>query len=170
MKKLIFFLLVVFLFSSCTVINEKYTGKRIKTEPEVYYEESPSYSYIPSFYYDPFYFYTPYYWTGFGWWDPFWYYGFTFSSLGFYNNYWGWRYGYSYYPYNYRYSSSRSVITKRQLQKRIPRGIVKSPERRISTTAKIRNIARSSAIRAGSARSAGSSSGGGSAAKVKKKD
>ena len=77
MKKFVIILPLVMLIAGCVVIDERYTGPRVKVEPDerdAYYEYYPSYYGSYSGYYDPFYY--PYSWIGLSWWNPFWYYGF----------------------------------------------------------------------------------------------
>ena len=170
MKKLIpiiaFIILFIFLFSSCTVINTRYTGKRIITEREAY-EEYDDY-YLPSDYY---YSYGPYYnpfmWTGLNMWNPFWYYGMFGYSYGMYN--------YLYYnlPYYGSYGGIRygsSVISKRQL-KRGSKKSLRGISRRSGSQGRIK-ATRSGTIssRTGSSRGRISSSGRVSRSRIKKKN
>jgi hypothetical protein len=160
MKNLVLIFSVIFLVSACTTIEEQYTREGIRVTPErqqeyqEYYDDAPYYSPYRSHYY------SPIYWGGFymgfpyGYWSPYSYYGFYDYYYGYYGGYyWG-------YPVYYRSRSGRSVITKKQLQKKpgsrvssrtIGRGVGK-----ISSTGKIR----SKVIKSGSAtRSRGVSSG-----------
>ena len=138
MKKLVVILSVIILtvvfLTSCAVIDQQYTGKRINVAPGEYeYRDS---DYAPrGDYYDPYYssYYDPFFWTGLSFWNPFWHYGFiNYWSFGYYPyyggyypyywgyypSYWGgWyyypRWGGRYYP-SYR-SNYRYVIRKNQL-------------------------------------------------------
>ena len=109
MKKLIIIIPLIILISGCVVIGEKYRmpGPRVVTVDH--------YDYYPSYYdwnYGYYYSYPYWGWTGFGWWNPFWYYGF-------YNFYYGWYYPYYgsyYYYYPSRYYGGKSVVTKNQLR------------------------------------------------------
>ena len=115
MKNLVLIFSVIFLFSSCTTIDEYYTGEGIRVKPEKhkeYYDHSPYYSpYMPSYY-------SPVYWGGFSlgfpyfFWSPYSYYGFYDYYYGYYGGY------YRGYPTYYRSRVGRSVISKKQLKKR----------------------------------------------------
>ena len=166
MKKLIpiiaLVILFIFLFSSCTAINARYTGKRIRVEREVY-EEYDDY-YLPSdYYYSYGAYYNPFLWTGFNMLNPYWYYGMYGYSYGLYN--------YLYYnlPYYGSYGGigyGRSVISKRQLRKgstRSVRGISGSQSRIRSTTS------RTISSRSGSSRGRIPSSGRVSRSRIRRK-
>ncbi len=168
MKNLVLIFSVIFLVSSCTVIEEQYTGEGIRVKPEKhkeYYDESPYYSsYIPSYY-------SPVYWGGFSlgfpyfFWSPYSYYGFYDYYYGYYGGY------YRGYPSYYSSRSGRSVITKKQLKKRtssrVTTGNVQGNVGTITSTGKIR----STVTRSGSStRSRGTSSKGRSRSTVKKKN
>ncbi len=78
MKNLVLIFSVIFLVTSCTTIEEQYTGEGIRVKPEKqkeYYDDSPYYSsYMPSYY-------SPIYGGGFSlgfpyfFWSPYSYYG-----------------------------------------------------------------------------------------------
>ena len=61
MKKIFSVLALIVLISSCTVIDQSLTGRRIITEPRDDYGYSPTYSSYGS-YYNPYY--SPYMWSG----------------------------------------------------------------------------------------------------------
>jgi len=157
MKNLVLIFSVIFLVSSCTTIDEYYTGEGIRVKPEKhkeYYDDSPYYShYMPSYY-------SPIYWGGFSlgfpyfFWSPYSYYGFYDYYYGYYGGY------YRGYPIYYRSRYERTMITKKQLQKRISSRVttknVQGSVGKITSTGRIR----STATRSGStARSRGTSSG-----------
>ena len=176
MKKFVLIFSLIFLVSNCAVIDKRYTGKRIIVESRVYEEYDDYYSdydYSPySYRYRPYYS-SPFYWMGFYMWDPYFFWS-PFSYYGFYNYYSGYYPGYygGYYPYNYWSSRyGRSVITKRQLQKRAIRSVIKKSGRRIygstKSTGKIRStVSRSSS----STTSRSTTSSRGSSSKVKKRN
>jgi hypothetical protein len=87
--------LIVVFMTSCAMIDQRYTGKRIQVAPgESQYRD---YEYTSGYdYYDPYYsyYYDPFFWTGLSIWNPFWHYGFM--------NYWSFGFGYS--PYYWGYS------------------------------------------------------------------
>ncbi len=168
MKNLVLIFSVVFLITSCTVIDGQYTGEGIRVKPEKhkeYYDDSPYYSgYMPSYY-------SPIYWGGFSlgfpyfFWSPYSYYGFYDYYYGYYGGY------YRGYPIYYRSRSGTSVITKKQLKKRtssrVTTGNVQGNVGTITSTGRIR----STVTRSGSStRSRGTSSRGGSRGTVKKKN
>lgn len=171
MKNLVLIFSVVFLITSCTTIEEQYTGEGIRVKPEKhkeYYDDSPYYSsYMPSYY-------SPVYWGGFSFgfpyffWSPYSYYGF-YESMDYYYGYYG---GYNRgYPLYRGSRSGRSVITKKQLKKRtssrVTTGNVQGNVGNITSTGKTT----STVTRSGSsARSRGTSSRGGSKGTVKKKN
>jgi len=167
MKNLVLIFSVIFLVSSCTVINEQYTGEGIRVKPEKhkeYYDQGPYYSrYIPSYY-------SPIYWGGFSlgfpyfFWSPYSYYGFYDYYYGYYGGY------YRGYPIYYRSRYGRSVITKRQLNKRTSSRVTSRGVQ--GNIGKIRSTGRtrSTVTRSGSStRSRGTSSSRGSRGTVKKK-
>lgn len=170
MRGLIIICVLLLLFSSCTVINERYTEKRIRVEPDVYYDDTPDYEdslysyYSPSYFYNPFIYY-PYYWSGFGWWDPFWYWGFYGNNYWYYRNYWS---PYFFYPSRYGTRYGRSIITKRQLQKRTSSRTIKSPKG-IAIKGGSTGTIKSKGIRSTSTRSRPPSSSRGSSGKIKKR-
>jgi len=151
MKKIIFFICVIFLVSSCTVIDSRYTEKRVRVEPVPYYDH-----YYPSYMH---YGYGPYFWTGFSWMNYFWLYDYYYYYPYYYGGYPYYYRGYGYYyPTYVRYG--KTVIKKRELQKRPSGSTQRGTIRRISTsTTKTRgtNIRTSSSSR-------------GSSSKVRKKD
>ena len=168
MKNLVLIFSVVFLITSCTVIDGQYTGEGIRVKPEKhkeYYDDSPYYSsYIPSYY-------SPVYWGGFSlgfpyfFWSPYSYYGFYDYYYGYYGGY------YRGYPTYYRSRSGGSVITKKQLKKRtssrVTTGNVQGSVGKITSTGRTS----STVTRSGSStRSRGTSSRGGSRGTVKKKN
>ena len=172
MKNLVLIFSVIFLVSSCTVIDGQYTGEGIRVKPEKhkeYYDDSPYYSsYMPSYY-------SPVYWGGFSlgfpyfFWSPYSYYGFYDYYYGYYGGYYGGYY--RGYPTYYRSRSGGSVITKKQLKKRtssrVTTGNVQGNVGTITSTGKTRStVTRSSS----STRSRGTSSRGGSRGTVKKKN
>jgi len=175
MKNLVLIFSVIFLVSSCATIDEYYTGEGIRVKPEKhkeYYDHSPYYSpYMPSYY-------SPVYWGGFSlgfpyfFWSPYSYYGFYDYYYGFYNPYYGYYGGYNRgYPIYYGSRYGRSVITKKQLQKRTGSRVstknVQGNVGKITSTGRIK----STATRSGSStRSRGTSSRGGSRGTVKKKN
>ena len=167
MKNLVLIFSVIFLVSGCTTIEEQYTREGIRVKPEIqqeYYDDSPYYTrYSPTIY-------SPAYWGGFYmgfpyfFWSPYSYYGFYDYYYGYYGGYYGG------YPVYYRSRSGRSVITKKQLQKK--------PSSRVSTRSIQRNVGRikstgrirSTVIRSGSStRSRTASSGRVSSGTVRKK-
>ena len=168
MKNLALIFSVVFLITSCTVIDGQYTGEGIRVKPEKhkeYYDDSPYYSsYIPSYY-------SPVYWGGFSlgfpyfFWSPYSYYGFY---NYYYGNYGGYNRGYPTY-YSSRYG--RSMITKKQLAKRtssrVTTGTVQGNVGKITSTGKTRSTVTRSRS---STRPRGTSSRGGSRGTVKKKN
>jgi hypothetical protein len=178
MKNLVLIFSVVFLITSCTTIDEYYTGEGIRVKPEKhkeYYDDSPYYSsYTPSYY-------SPVYWGGFSFgfpyffWSPYSYYGY---SGGYYGGYYGGNYGgyYRGYPTYYRSRSGTSVITKKQLKKRTSsRGTSRTVQGNagtITSTGKTKStVTRSTSTRSSSStRSRGTSSRGGSKSTVKKKN
>ncbi len=133
MKKLILILsLAIFILifiASCTTIDERYTGKRVKTEPAMHPDDYQSDQYYqPSYYYDPYFspYYDPFLWTGFSFWNPFWHYGYLgYWWYGYYSPYyWGYYspYYWGYYPSSYRSgryygyrSNYRTYVRKEQL-------------------------------------------------------
>lgn len=168
MKNLVLIFSVIFLITSCTTIEEQYTGEGIRVKPEKhkeYYDDSPYYSsYTPSYY-------SPVYWGGFSFgfpyffWSPYSYYGLYDYYYGYYGGYYGG------YPTYYRSRSGRSVITKKQLKKRtssrVTTGNVQGNVGNITSTGKTT----STVTRSGSStRSRGTSSRGGSKGTVKKKN
>ena len=167
MKNLLLIFSVIFLITSCTVIDEQYTGEGIRVKPEKhkeYYDDSPYYSsYIPSYY-------SRVYWGGLSlgfpyfFWSPYSYYGFP-------NYYYGYYGGYSQgYPLYRESKYARSVITKKQLRKRtrsrVTTGNTQGNVGKIRSTGKTRSTVRRSGS---STRSRRTSSGGGSRSRVKKK-
>ena len=172
MKNLVLIFSVVFLITSCTTIDEYYTGEGIRVKPEKhqeYYDDSPYYShYTPSSY-------SPVYWGGFSFgfpyffWSPYSYYGLYDYYYGYYGGYYGGYY--RGYPTYYRSRSGGSVITKKQLKKRtssrVTTGNVQVNVGTITSTGSTRStVTRSSS----STRSRGTSSRGGSRGTVKKKN
>lgn len=168
MKNLVLIFSVIFLVTSCTTIEEQYTGEGIRIKPEKhkeYYDDSPYYSsYMPSYY-------SPVYWGGFSLGFPYFFWS-PYSYYGIYDYYYGYYGGYNRgYPL---YRGSRyggSVITKKQLKKRtssrVTTGNVQGNVGNITSTGKTR----STVTRSGSAtRSRGTSSRGGSRGTVKKKN
>jgi hypothetical protein len=157
MKKLVLIFSVIFLVSSCTTIDEMYTGEGIKVKPEKHkesYDDSPYYSsYIPSYY-------SPIFWGGFSlgfpyfFWNPYSYYGFYDYYYGYYGGY------YRGYPIYYRSRVGRSVITKKQLKKRtssrVTTGNVYGTTGKTKSTGRIRSTVKKSGS---STRSRGTSSG-----------
>jgi len=159
-------LVIVALFlASCTTIDERYTGKRIRTEPAARVDEDYDRSivYGGAYVFDPYYYpyYDPFFWTGFSFWNPFWHYGFLgYSYYGYYSPYY---WGYSwYYPYwGSRYSGRstrvRTVIRKDQLSGRSARGRsvvrVKGGSGTSRVTTKIRSRSLSPRVSAPPARS-----------------
>jgi hypothetical protein len=157
MKKLVLIFSVIFLISSCTTIDELYTGEGIRVIPEKQeesYDDSPYYSY-----YRP-HSYSPIFWGGFSlgfpyfFWNPYSYYGFYDYYYGYYGGY------YRGYPIYYRSRYGRTVITKKQLKKRtssrVTTGNVYGTVGKTKSTGKIKStIKRSSS----SIRSRGISSG-----------
>jgi len=130
MKNLVLIFSVIFLVSSCTTIDEQFTREGIRVKPEKqkeYYDDSPYY-----YRYRP-YLYSPVYGGGFHmgfpyyFWSPYSYYGFYDYYYGYYGGYY---WGYPVYYYGSR--SGRSVITKKQLQKK--------PSSRVSTRSIQRNV------------------------------
>ncbi len=173
MKNLVLIFSVIFLVSSCTVIDGQYTGEGIRVKPEKhkeYYDDSPYYSsYIPSSY-------SPVYWGGFSLGFPYFFWS-PYSYYGFYDYYYGYNGGYYRgYPTYYRSRSGRSVITKKQLKKRtsskVTTGNVQGNVGKITSTGKIRStVTRSTVTRSSSSTSSrGTSSRGGSRGTVKKKN
>jgi hypothetical protein len=165
MKYLALVFSVIFLVTSCTTIEEQYTREGIRVTPErqqEYYDDAPYYSYYrPSIY-------SPYYGGGFymgfpyGYWSPFSYYGFYDYYYGYYGGYYG------RYPYYYRSRSGRSVITKKQLQKKPGSRVSSSTIQRNVGTIKSTGRIRSTVSRSGSAtRSRGTSSSRGTVRKKK---
>lgn len=172
MKNLVLIFSVIFLVSSCTTIDEFYTGEGIIVKPEKqkeYYDGNSYYSsYMPSYY-------NPIYWGGFSlgfpyfFWSPYSYYGIYDYYYGYYGGYYGGYY--RGYPTYYSSRSGRSVITKKQLKKRtssrVTTGNVQGNVGTITSTGRIR----STVTRSGSStRSRGTSSRGGSRGTVKKKN
>jgi hypothetical protein len=157
MKKLVLIFSVIFLVSSCTTIDELYTGEGIKVKPEKHkesYDDSPYYSsYMPSYY-------SPIFWGGFSlgfpyfFWSPYSYYGFYDYYYGYYGGY------YRGYPIYYRSRVGRSVITKKQLKKRtssrVTTGNVYGTAGKTKSTGRIRSTVKKSGS---STRSRGTSSG-----------
>ncbi len=177
MKNLVLIFSVIFLVTSCTTIEEQYTGEGIRVKPEKhkeYYDDSPYYSnYIPSYY-------SPVYWGGFSlgypyfFRSPYSYYGFYDYNYGYYGGYYG---GYYVgYPTYYRSRSGGAVITKKQLKKgassRVTTRTVKGNSGTITSTGKTRStVTKSTSTRSSSStRSRGTSSRGGSKSTVKKKN
>ena len=168
MKNLVLIFSVVFLITSCTTIDEYYTGEGIRVKPEKhkeYYDDSPYYSsYVPSYY-------SPVYRGGFSLGFPYFFWS-PYSYYGFYDYYYGYNGGYYQgYPTYYRSRSGRSVITKKQLKKRTSSRVtsrgVQGNAGKITSTGKTR----STVTRSGSStRSRGTSSRGGSKSTVKKKN
>ncbi len=174
MKNLVLIFSVIFLVTSCTVIDGQYTGEGIIVKPEKhkeYYDDSPYYSsYIPSSY-------SPVYWGGFSlgfpyfFWSPYSYYGLYDYNYGYYGGY------YQGYPTYYRSRSSyrsrsgRSVITKKQLKKRTSSRVtsrgVKGSVGKTRSTGRTRSTVRRSGS---STRSRGTSSRGRSRGTVRKKN
>jgi len=167
MKNLVLIFSVIFLVSSCTTIDEYYTGEGIRVKPEKhkeYYDDSPYYShYMPSYY-------SPIYWGGFSFgfpyffWSPYSYYGFYDYYYGYYGGY------YRGYPIYYRSRYGRTVITKKQLKNRTSSRVstknVQGYVGKIRSTGRIR----STVTRSGSStRSRGTSSSTGSRGTVRKK-
>lgn len=172
MKNLVLIFSVVFLITSCTTIDEYYTGEGIRVKPEKqeeYYDDSPYYpSYTPSYY-------SPVYWGGFSFgfpyffWSPYSYYGLYDYYYGYYGGYYGGYY--RGYPSYYRSRSGGSVITKKQLKKKTTsrvtsKGVQGSVGTITSTGKTISTVTRSGS----STRSRGTSSRGGSKSTVKKKN
>lgn len=182
MKKIIFVLALIVLVTSCTVIDTRYTGRRIVTEPRDDYGYSPTYGSYG--FYDSYY--SPFLWSGwYGLWNPFWFYGY-YGNYGLYNPYFGGLYssgsrgGYT----------GKTVITKRQLSKgttrtlsngRIIKGAVRSirsggTRSTVSRSGSSRSrssgtrstISRSGSSRSISSRSRSSSSGSRTSSRVKK--
>ena len=136
MKKLVLILSLVVIIavflSSCASIETRYTGIRIPADPAEYeYRDYGPQGYYPNdYYYDPYYTsgFSPTFWGGFGFWNPFWYYGFLGSYYyaspyywGYYpySSYWGRGYyspygGSGYYPNR---STYRTYIRKNQISK-----------------------------------------------------
>ncbi len=169
MKNLVLIFSVIFLVTSCTTIEEQYTGEGIRVKPEKhqeYYDDSPYYShYTPSYY-------SPVYWGGFSFGFPYFFWS-PYSYYSYYYGYYGGYYGgyYRGYPTYYRSRSGGSVITKKQLKKRtssrVTTGNVQGTVGTITSTGKTRStVTRSSS----STRSRGTSSRGGSKGTVKKKN
>ncbi len=171
MKYLVLIFSVMFLVLSCTTIEEQYTREGIRVTPErqqEYYDHSPYYTrYRPSIY-------SPVYGGGFymgfpySYWSPYSFYGLYDYYYGYYGGYGGY---YGGYPVYYRSRSGRSVITKKQLQKK-PSSRV-SPGNIQRNTGKITSTGRTSSTvtRSGSSTSSrGTSSRGGSRSTVKKKN
>jgi hypothetical protein len=167
MKNLVLIFSLIFLFVSCTTIEEQYTREGIRVKPErqkEYYDDSPYYSYyIPSYY-------NPLYWGGFSFgfpyffWSPYSYYGFYDYYYGYYGGY------YRGYPIYYRSRYGRVVITKKQLKKRTSSGVstrsVQGSVGKIKSTGRIRaTVTRSSS----STRSRTTSSSRGARGTVRKK-
>ena len=167
MKKLIpiiaLVILLIFLFSSCTSINTRYTGKRIIVEREYYDEYEEDY---PPSYYDYHPYYSPFFFSGLNWWNPYWYYGMYGYSYGLYN------YLYYNYPYYGSYWGARygsSVISKKQLKKGTTRTI-RGVSRGSSSIGRIRSTgSRTGTSRIGSSSGRISSSGRVSRGRIKKK-
>lgn len=167
MKNLVLIFSVIFLVSSCTTIDEYYTGEGIRVKPEKqkeYYDDSPYYSnYMPSYY-------SPIFWGGFSlgfpyfFWNPYSYYGLYDHYYGYYGGY------YRGYPIYYRSRYGKSVITKKQLKKRsTSRVTTKGVQGTVGKTTSTGRI-RSTVTRSGSStRSRTTSSRGGSRGTVKKK-
>ncbi len=168
MKNLALIFSVIFLVTSCTTIEEQYTGEGIRVKPEKhkeYYDDSPYYShYRPSYY-------SSVYWGGFSFGSPYFFWS-PYSYYGLYDYYYGYYGGYyGRYPTYYRSRSGGSVITKKQLKKRtssrVTTGNVQGNVGTITSTGKTRStVTRSSS----STRSRGTSSRGGSKGTVKKKN
>ena len=168
MKNLVLIFSVIFLVTSCTVIDGQYTGEGIRVKPEKhkeYYDDSPYYSsYMPSYY-------SPVYWGGFSlgfpyfFWSPYSYYGLYDYYYGYYGGYYG---GYPIYSGS---TYGRSVITKEQLKKktssRVTTKNVQGNVGTITSTGKTRSTVTRSVS---STRSRGTSSRGGSRGTVKKKN
>jgi hypothetical protein len=151
MKKLVLIFSVIFLISSCTTIDEMYTGEGIKVKPEKhkeYYDDSPYYSHYTPHYYNPFF------WGGFSlgfpyfFWSPYSYYGFYDYYYGYYGGY------YRGYPIYYRSRVGRSVISKKQLKKRtssrVTKGNVYGTAGKTKSTGKIRSTVKRSSPSTGS--------------------
>jgi hypothetical protein len=167
MKNLVLIFSVIFLVSSCTTIDEYYTGEGIRVKPEKhkeYYDDSPYYSsYMPSYY-------SPIYWGGFSlgfpyfFWSPYSYYGFYDYYYGYYGGY------YRGYPVYYRSRYGRPVITKKQLKKgtssRVSTRSVQGTVGKIKSTGRIRTTVTRSVS---STRSRTTSSSRGSRGTVRKK-
>jgi len=168
MKNLVLIFSVIFLVSSCTTIEEQYTGEGIIVKPEKhkgYYDDTPYYSSYTRSYYNPVY------WGGFSlgfpyfFWSPYSYYGIYDYYYGYYGGY------YRGYPLYSRSTYGGSVITKKQLKKRassrVTTGNVQGNVGTITSTGRTRStVTRSSS----STRSRGTSSRGGSRGTVKKKN
>ena len=122
MKKSILITVLILLFSSCAVINQRYTAprnQRVGEECGEYYEKGDTYCgnhYYGSNYY--YYYnsglYTHYsiYWWGFYWWNPMSYWLSPYWYSSFYPSF-------NYYDGHYYYLDARTgktVVTKRQLQ------------------------------------------------------
>ncbi len=176
MKKIICVLALIALVTSCTVIDTGYTGRRIVTEPMDDYGYTPTYGS----------YYSPTMLSGwYGWWNPFWLYGYYNSYGGPYNPYFrGW------YSSGSRSTfTGKTVITKRQLSKGTTRTlskgrVIKGAVRTIrsgtrSTVSRTGSsgsrssgtrstISRSGSSRSTSSRSRSSSSGSKTSTRVKK--
>lgn len=159
MKKILIVLVGLMFVAGCAVIDEQFTGPRIRIGPQ------ESYGYVPMYsnYYDPFM------WTGwYGWWSPYWLYGY-YSPYGSYNPYfWGWYYS----PTRIR-QGERIIISKDGLRKISSRSVSgntssKSSGRTVRSIGSRRVVSRSGAGRTSSTRS-GSSSRGSSGRRVIKK-
>jgi hypothetical protein len=157
---------MVFL-TSCAMIDQRYTGKRIQVAPGDYEYRDNDYA-LRGDYYDPYYSYydDPFFWTGLSFWNPFWHYGFiNYWSFGYYPyyggyypSYWGYYpsfwggsnyypiWGMGYYP-SYR-TNYRYMIRKNQLSRtgsyRVPSVRTRSVSGKKSTSIKSRPLAPSS--------------------------
>jgi len=156
MKKIISVLALIVFISSCTVIDPNLTGKRIVTEPRDDYAYSPTYSSYGSSYGS---FYNPYMWSSwYGWWNPFWLYGYN-NYYSRYNPYlWGWYSSGSGSGY-----TGQTAITKRQLSnsgsRTLSNGkVIKGTSRTVRTsgTRSTSSGTRSTVSRTGSSRSTSS--------------
>jgi len=169
MKKLLIILPLIALIAGCVVIDERYSGPRVRIEPDdSYYDYSPGYynDYYPYYSnYGP-YSFSPYSWFGLSMWNPFYYYGL-------YNSYWGYYGGYygGYYPSRY----GRSVVTRRQLKDWRKYGGTSGRKIRASSGTSGRSSGSSTSVSRGTvSRSSGtrvrstSSSRGSSGTKIKK--
>lgn len=177
MKKIIgiFFvaLIAVLFLTSCTTIDERYTGKRVRTEPSEAAVEEEAYRpvYRP-YYYDPFYgrMYDPFFWGGLSIWNPFWHYGFLgYYYYGYYAPYvWGYSPYYFYRGGRYwRGRYIRTYVTRDQLKKRSVGTTPQVRSRGTSTRTKITTGVRARSLAPRTSPRTGSVSRG--AVKIRKK-